>query len=174
MKHDSVLKQSLGRRQAPDFPPYDTATVGAILARFCDTPGNLLPILHDVQHALGFVPPGAVGQIAKALNRSRAEVHGVISFYHDFRTEPPGRVVLKVCQAESCQACGSRELTAHAERALGCRLGATSPDGAVTMEPVYCLGNCAASPAVLLDGALHGRVTPAKLDRLLARARNKP
>jgi formate dehydrogenase subunit gamma len=174
VKNDSVLPRGHGRRRGPDLPPYDTATVAAILARWRDVPGNLLPILHDVQKALGFVPPGAIGQIAKALNRSRAEVHGVISFYHDFRTTPPGRSVLKVCQAESCQACGSRELTAHAERTLGCKLGETSPDGAVTLEPVYCLGNCACSPAVLLDGALHGRVTPAKLDRLLAPARSKP
>jgi formate dehydrogenase subunit gamma len=172
VKNDSVMPRGHGRRRAPEFPPYDEAKVAAILARWRDTPGNLLPILHDVQHALGFVPPGAVGQIAKALNQSRAEVHGVISFYHDFRTTPPGRVVLKVCQAESCQACGSRELTAHVERTLGCQLGETSPDGAVTVEPVYCLGNCACSPAVLLDGELHGRVTATKLDRLLAQARS--
>jgi len=174
VKNDSVLPRGQGRRRGPEFPPYDTATVAAILDRWRDQPGNLLPILHEVQQALGFVPPGAVGQIAKAISRSRAEVHGVISFYHDFRTSPPGRAVLKVCQAESCQACGSRELTAHAERTLGCKLGETSPDGAVTIEPVYCLGNCACSPAVLLDGALHGRVTPAALDRLLAQARRQP
>ncbi|MBM3973156.1 MAG: formate dehydrogenase subunit gamma [Planctomycetes bacterium] len=174
VKNDSVLPRGQGRRRGPEFPPYDTAAVAAILDRWRDQPGNLLPILHGVQQALGFVPPGAVGQIAKAINRSRAEVHGVISFYHDFRTSQPGRAVLKLCQAESCQACGSRELTAHAERTLGCKLGETSPDGAVTLEPVYCLGNCACSPAALLDGELHGRVTPQGLDRLLAQARRRP
>ena len=150
------------------------STLERILAQHAGLPGPLLPILHAVQDELGCIAPAYVARIADALNLSRAEVHGVISFYHDFRTSPPGRAVLKVCQAESCQACGSRELTAHAERTLGSKLGETSPDGAVTIEPVYCLGNCACSPAVLLDGALHGRVTPAALDRLLAQARSQP
>ncbi|MBL8725137.1 MAG: formate dehydrogenase subunit gamma [Planctomycetes bacterium] len=173
MKRDSVLPRGAGRRGAPSLGPAEAAKVAEILVRHADLPGNLLPILHDVQHALGWVPAGAIGQIAKAIGRSRAEVHGVVTFYHDFRQEPPGRHVLKVCQAESCQACGSRELTAHVERTLGCQLGGTSPDGAVTVEPVYCLGNCATSPAVQLDGRLHGRVTTAKIDALLQQARSQ-
>jgi formate dehydrogenase subunit gamma len=148
--------------------------VTGILQRWSGTPGNLLPILHDIQAALGHVPPGSVEQVARALNCSRAEVHGVISFYHDFRAAPAGRHVLKVCQAESCQAAGSRSLTASIERLLGCRLGETTADGAITVEAVYCLGNCACSPALMLDGRLHGRVTEARAERLLAEARKNP
>lgn len=164
---EAVLPKPLRRPEAPQYPAYDTAQVAAVLARWADTSGNLLPILHDIQRALGHVPPGAVGQIARALNRSRAEVHGVITFYHDFRQAPAGRHVLKLCQAESCQAMGSRQLTAEVEALLGCRLGETTADGAVTLEPVYCLGNCACSPAAMLDGRVLGRVTRAKLERLL-------
>ncbi len=172
MKKDSVVPRTRGPRSGPALSAADSSKLQPILDRWASVPGSLLPILHDVQAAFGHVPPGVVRPIAKALNRSRAEIHGVISFYHDFRTTPPGRAVLKLCQAESCQACGSRELTAHVERALGCKLGQTSPDGAVTIEPVYCLGNCAVSPAAMLDGELHGRVTPAKADALLEQARS--
>ncbi|MDX2193523.1 MAG: formate dehydrogenase subunit gamma [Gemmatimonadales bacterium] len=162
-----------GPERAPraDEAPYDQDAVAEVLARWRDTPGNLLPILHDIQARLGHIPPASVRQVAKALGRSRAEVHGVITFYHDFRQAPAGRHVLKVCQAESCQAMGSRALTAHLERALGCALGETTADGSVTLEPIYCLGLCAASPALMLDGALHARVTPAAADALLAAAR---
>lgn len=172
MKPDSVVPRG-PRRSGPAHPPYDTGKVAEILDRHAAVEGNLLPILHDVQAALGFIPPGSIAQIARALGRSRAEIHGVVSFYHDFRLEPAGRHVLKICQAESCQALGCRELTAHAERSLGCKLGETSPDGAVTLEPVYCLGNCACSPAVMLDGQLHSRVTADKLDGLLGSARGQ-
>jgi formate dehydrogenase subunit gamma len=151
--------------------PAEQAKLQPILDRWTSTPGSLLPILHDVQAAFGFVPAATVPTIARALNQSRAEIHGVISFYHDFRQSPPGRHILKLCQAESCQACGSREVTAHVERVLGVKLGETSADGAVTLEPVYCLGNCACSPAALLDGELHGRLTNDKVDRLIADAR---
>lgn len=171
MKKDSVVPRA--PRGGPVLSSADRAKLQPILDRWVSVPGGLLPILHDVQAAFGFVPPGAVGPIAKALNQSRAEIHGVISFYHDFRTRKLGQSVLKLCQAESCQACGSRELTAHVERRLGCKLGETSPDGSVTLDPVYCLGNCAASPAAMLDGELHGRVTEAKIDALLQQARSK-
>ena len=134
-------------------------------------PGALLPVLHAVQEALGHVPRDAVPLIAQALNLSRADVHGVVSFYHYFRSEPCGRHVLQVCRAESCQAVGGTALEAHAKRALGVDWHGTTADGAVTLEPVYCLGNCALSPAVMLDGELHGRVTPASLDALVAQAR---
>jgi formate dehydrogenase subunit gamma len=173
VKQDSVVPRGSGRRGGPPLPADQSAKLGDILQRWQGVPGSLLPILHDVQAAFGYVPAGAVGPIAKALNQSRAEVHGVISFYHDFRQSPPGQHVLKVCQAESCQACGSRELTAHLEQRLGCKLGETSPDGLVTLEPVYCLGNCACSPALMLDGRLHGRVTTDKADQLLGKVRGK-
>lgn len=128
-------------------------------------PGGLLQVLHGIADRLGHIPPQAVERVAKALNLSRAEVHGVITFYHDFRSEPPGRHVLKLCRAEACQAMGSEQLAAQLERRLGCKFGETSPDGAVTLEPVYCLGNCAASPAMLLDGQLRGRLTAERLGR---------
>ncbi len=171
---DAVLPQSSRRRGGPVHPPYDPATVDAVLTRWSGTQGNLLPILHDIQAALGHVPPGAVAQIARALNHSRAEVHGVISFYHDFRRAPAGRHVLEVCQAESCQAVGGRALTSAIERMLGCRLGETTADGAITLEAVYCLGNCACSPALMLDGRLHGRVTESRAKRLIAATRKAP
>ncbi len=131
-------------------------------------PGALLPILHEIQHSVGHVPPEAVPVIAEALNLSRAEVHGVVTFYHDFRDHPAGRHVLKVCLAESCQAVGCDHLLAHAKQRLGVELHGTSADGAVTLEPVYCLGNCALSPALMVDGDVVGRATPEKLDGLLA------
>lgn len=157
----------------PPLPERYRSAVDAAIAAHAHRPGALMPMLHAVQDALGFVPEGAVAPIAQALNRSRAEVHGVISFYHEFRRHPPGRHVLRICQAEACQAVGARELNAHAERCTGVRGGhGTSGDGELTLEPIYCLGNCALSPAILLDGELHGRVTPQRLDELLAECRN--
>jgi len=151
------------KRQIPDSGAaanYDTDAVARIIERWRAVAGNLMPILHDVQQALGFVPPESVAQIARALNLSRAEVHGVITFYHDFRQAPAGHRIVKVCQAESCQAMGSRKLTAALERALGCAIGMTTADGEVTLEPVYCLGLCACSPAVMIDHDVLGRATP--------------
>ena len=136
-------------------------------------PGALLPILHDIQGAIGHIPKDAVPEIAGDLNLSRAEVHGVVSFYHDFRSEPAGRHVLKICAAESCQAVGSEALVRHACRRLGIEMHQTSADQAITLEPVYCLGNCALSPALTVDGEVHGRVTPEKLDLLMAQLRRK-
>lgn len=129
--------------------------------------GNLLPILHDVQHALGFIPEAAVPLIAQAVQLSRAEVHGVISFYPHFTQAPRAGVVLEVCRAESCQAMGGDQLADHVQQKLGCGFHATSADGKVSLEPVYCLGLCAQSPAVMVNGRPHARVTPAKLDQLL-------
>ena len=142
--------------------------IAAHIARFREVPGGLLPLLHAVQDSLGCIPAGAVPAIAGALGLSRAEVHGVISFYHDFRSEPAGRHVLQICRAEACQAMGSRELEAHVKARLGIDYGATSADGAVTLEAVYCLGNCACSPSVRLDDAIHARVDAARVDALLA------
>ena len=130
-------------------------------------PGALMPILHAVQHHLGCIPPDAVPAIALALNLSRAEVHGVVTFYPDFRSEPPGRHVVQLCRAESCQAMGSTALEDHAQRRLGIGFRETTGDGAITLEPIYCLGNCALSPAMMVDGELHGRVTPARFDAVV-------
>lgn len=149
-------------------------TVRAVLARRVREPGALLPILHDVQDALGHIPGDAVPEIAHALNLSRAEVHGVVTYYHHFRAAPAGRCVVQVCRAEACQAMGADALLAHAEHSLGCTAHGTSADGAFTLEPVYCLGLCASSPAMMLDDELHARVTPASFDALVAQARGAP
>src|SRR5215475_13212141 len=137
-------------------------------------PGALLPLLHAIQDALGFVPPESVPRIALALNLSQAEVHGVITFYHDFRTSPPGRHVLKLCRAEACQAMGSEALASRLTRKLGIDWKETSRDGAVTIEPVYCLGNCALSPALMIDGKLRGRITAEALDAIVDACRREP
>lgn len=150
--------------------PENHAAVLVVTARLKDQPGALLPILHGVQQALGHVPEGAVGLIARELNLSRAEVHGVVSFYHFFRTRPGGRQVIYLCRAESCQAMGAAALEAHVKQRLGVDFHETTADGAFTLEPVYCLGNCACSPALLVDEALHGRVTPASFDAWLKTA----
>lgn len=139
----------------------------AICRRHDSRPDALLEILHDLQDSLGHVPQAALPAIAAELNLSRAEVHGTFSFYHDFRDRPPGRRMLQVCRAEACQAVGCEALAGHAERRLGTAFGETSADGAVTLRTVYCLGNCALGPAVMLDGRLHGRVTAERLDALL-------
>jgi formate dehydrogenase subunit gamma len=142
--------------------------VAGTIHRFSDVPGGLLPLLHDLQDTLGHIPADAVPAIARALHLSRAEVHGVISFYHDFRSEPAGAHTLQICRAEACQAMGSRALERHAKERLGIDYGGTTLDGAVTLEPVYCLGNCACSPSVRLDDEIHARVDAARLDELLA------
>ncbi|MEO7986255.1 MAG: formate dehydrogenase subunit gamma [Gemmatimonadales bacterium] len=147
--------------------PAWTDVVDRVLAGLRTMPGGLIPILHAIQEELGYIPPESVSAIANGLNLSRAEVHGVISFYHDFRSEPPGRHVVHVCRAESCQAVGAEALLAHARERLGVELHGTSADGAVTLEPVYCLGNCALSPAVMVDREVFGRVSAERLDTLL-------
>lgn len=153
---------------------FETAAVQQAAARYQDTPGGLMPALHAVQAALGHVPPAAVPLLAEAFNLSRAEVHGVVSYYHFFRSTPPGRHVVQVCRAEACQACGAEELLSHAEQRLGCAPHGTRADGAVTLEPVYCLGLCASSPAVQINDRLHARVTPAQFDRLVAALEMQP
>jgi formate dehydrogenase subunit gamma len=148
--------------------PWDQAAVEAIALELKDEPGALMPILRRVQDRLGWVPRDAVPVIAHILNLSRAEVHGVVSFYHDFRPEPPGRHVLRVCRAESCQAMGGGALAEHIKQRLGIDFGETTADGEFSLEPVYCLGNCARSPNAMLDKKLVGRVTPARFDLALA------
>lgn len=137
-------------------------------------PGPLLPILHRIRDRLGFIPENAVPVIADGLQITRAEVHGVISFYHDFNTQPMGRNRLQICRAEACQACGCRALEAYAQQKLGIGYHQTTADGEVTLEPVYCLGNCATGPAVRLNNDIHGRVTQQRLDALLGKAATRP
>jgi len=138
------------------------------IQEYRDVPGGLMPLLHAIQGDLGYIPPESVPSIAGGLNLSRAEVHGVISFYEDFRTEPGARHVVQICRAEACQAMGARALEAHAKKALGVDVGATTADGSISLQAVYCLGNCACSPSVRIDDAIHARVDPGRLDTLLA------
>ena len=145
----------------------DCARVVSIARGLKPREGALLPILHRVQAELGFIPPAAVPVIAEELNLSRAEVHGVISFYHDFHSSPSGRVVIQLCRAESCQAVGAQALADRVRRRLGIDFGQTRADGSATLRPVYCLGNCACSPAMTIDGQLFGRLTPERLDEIL-------
>jgi len=149
---------------------WDRATVERIATSLKHKPGALMVILRRVQDALGWVPADAVPVIAKILNLSRAEVHGVVTFYHDFRHHPPGKNVIKVCRAESCQAMGAVALAEHIKDRLGCDFGETRADGAFTFDAVYCFGNCACSPAVAVNGKLLGRVTPKRFDEALAKA----
>jgi len=148
---------------------YDSAIATEIINNFGAAPEMLVQILVGFVERYSYISEEAIRQIAKELNLSRAEVHGVVSFYHDFRTQPAGKRVIKICQAESCQAMGSRELTSHAEKKIGVNISQTTKDGAITLEPVYCLGNCACSPAVMIDEQVYGRVDQKKFDTLLAR-----
>ncbi|MGV8952712.1 MAG: formate dehydrogenase subunit gamma [Cypionkella sp.] len=143
-----------------------TERVEDILVAHKGMEGSLLPILHAVQADFGYVPQEALPIIAKDLNISRAEAHGVMSFYHDFREKPAGRHVLKLCRAESCQSMGADALAAHAEQALGVGFHQTRADGAVTLEPIFCLGLCACGPAAMLDGKLIGRLDTARIDAI--------
>jgi formate dehydrogenase subunit gamma len=153
---------------------YDKGIATEIIQQFGAKPEMLVQILHAFVERYGFINEEAIHQLASELNLSRAEVHGVVSFYHDFRTTPPGNHVLKICQAESCQAMGSRELTSHAESKLGVSMHGTTSDGNVTLEPVYCLGNCACSPAVMLDNKVYGRVSADKMDGLIDECGGSP
>jgi formate dehydrogenase subunit gamma len=155
---------------ADELTSAQNGVIEAILTPYRNLAGALLPVLHAIQKALGCVPAAAVPQIAHALNLSRAEVHGVISFYHYFRQRPAGRHTIYICRAEACQAMGARTLEAHAKKKLGIEFHATTADGAFTLEPVYCLGNCACSPSVLIDDELHGRVDTQRFDELLEEA----
>ena len=148
-------------------PGWDTQMIDEIVASLADKPGALMLVLHAVNERVGYVPPDAVPAIARGLNLSRAEVHGVISFYHDFRTKRPGRKVIRVCRAESCQAMGAVVLAEHIKSRLGIEFGQTSADGDFTLEPVYCLGNCACSPAIVVGEDLYGRVNPQRFDEIL-------
>ena len=148
--------------------PHQREVVQRILAQSKARPGPLIEVLHGVQAELGHIPAAAIPLIADELNLSRAEVHGVVTFYHYFRHTPPGRHIVQVCRAEACQSMGADALAAHAQKALGVGFDASTPDHQFSLHPVYCLGNCACSPAVMIDGELHGRVTPQRFDELIA------
>jgi formate dehydrogenase subunit gamma len=146
--------------------PPGTEAAKAIAAAHGNRPDALLEMLHDLQHEIGSIPEAALPVLAKALNLSRAEVHGVVSFYHDFRRSPAGRHVIKVCRAESCQSMQGNELADTAQKTLKVEFGETTSDGAITLEAVYCLGNCALSPAIMVDGKLVGRVDAQKFGKI--------
>lgn len=150
--------------------PWDETRGAEIIAEHASQEGATLAVLHALQKAFGYVPEAAIPMVAQALNLSRAEVHGVFTFYHDFRHKPAGRHVLKLCRAEACQAAGGDALAARAEARLGVSLGNTTADDRVTLEPIYCLGLCATAPSAMLDGRLVGRLDEKRLDALMAEA----
>lgn len=151
---------------------WDSKDIGAVIDGLKHKPGALLPILHAIQDRIGFVPPDSVPVIAEALNLSRAEVHGVITFYHYFRQTPPGKHTIHLCRAESCQSMGSDALEEHAKTVLGIDYHENTADGAFSLEPVYCLGNCACSPAIMIDKEVYGSVTPERFDAIVKEVRD--
>ena len=146
------------------------ALVRDIVATHKGQRGALLPILHAVQEALGYMPQEAIPVLAEELNLSRADVHGVVSFYHDFRSAPAGRTVVRICRGEACQAVGAERLVSHVRDRWGMSLGETAPDGSLTVEQVFCLGNCALGPAAQVNGRLQGRVDAARLTAIVDEA----
>lgn len=150
-----------------DKAKWDPQTVQNIIASLQHNPGALLPILHGIQDALGYIPPDSVPMIADALLQTRAEIHGVITFYHHFRLTPPGRIKLEVCRAEACQARGARHLESHVKEKLGIDYHHTTIDREFSLEPVYCLGNCACGPTIRVNDDVIGRITPEKFDLLV-------
>lgn len=149
----------------------DPATLANLVDEHRGLPGGMLPLLHAIQDRAGYIAPDCVPAIADGFNLSRAEVHGVISFYHHFRTEKPGRHVVQICRAEACQAMGGVTLEEHAKASLDVDYHQTSADGAVTLEAVYCLGNCACAPAIRVDNEILGRVSEADFSRLVGKLR---
>jgi formate dehydrogenase subunit gamma len=150
------------------LPANQADTVLQIVSDLKGRPGPLLEVLHAIQTALGYVPEGAVALVAQGLNISRAEVHGVVTFYHYFRRTPPGKHVVSLCRAEACQSMGADALAEHVKNRLGVDFHETTDDGQFSLEPVFCLGNCACSPAAMVDGELHGRLTPERIDAVIA------
>lgn len=155
----------------PDAADPVVARVRAIAKARSAEPGPLIEILHDVQHAFGYLPDGTAPTVADVLNLSIAEVHGVQSFYADFRRTPPAAVTVALCRGEACQAVGAEALVEHATATLGCGVGEQTPDGAVGIEQIFCFGNCALGPTASVAGRLHGRMDAAKFDALVADAR---
>jgi len=143
------------------------ALIRDLVRQFADVPGGLLPLLHAVQEALGYVPPEVIPELAHGMGLSRAEVHSAIGFYHDFHVSPGGETTIHLCRAEACQAMGSRALEAHVKARLGIDYGETTADGKYRLEPVYCLGNCSCAPSVRIDDDVHARVSPDTFDQLV-------
>jgi formate dehydrogenase subunit gamma len=154
------------------FEPWTPERASEIIAQHQNEKGAMLPILHALQEVFGCVPLDAEPLIASALNISRAEVHGTVTFYHDYRREPPGRRTLKLCLAESCQAAGGRAVEKRCKEKLGVEMGETTVDRRVTLEPVYCLGLCHSSPAAMLDHDVYGMLDEERLDALLKEAQS--
>jgi formate dehydrogenase subunit gamma len=152
----------------PAAPPEVADAVRRAVEGHADDEGPLMEILHDIQADLGCIPRTAVAEIAAALNLSQADVYGVVTFYNDFREEPAGRRTVRICRAEACQSLGCEALVDHAVRRLGVDFGGTTSDGAVTLDQVFCFGNCALGPTVEVDGRLFGRVSPDRFDEMLA------
>ena len=145
---------------------YNKETASEIIAGFGNRPEMLVQVLHAFMDRFGWISSDAIRQLAEELNLSRADVHGVVSYYHDFRTSPAGKHVVKICEAEACQAMGSRDLSAHAKKSLGLEMHESNDN--VTLEPIYCLGNCACSPAIMVDGKTFGRVSAQRFDEIVA------
>jgi formate dehydrogenase subunit gamma len=152
---------------------WDAERAVSLIRELEHLPGALLPILHALQEEFGYIDEAAVPLIATALNVSKADVHGTITFYHDFRHHPPGKHVLKMCRAEACQSMGCDSLIDHVEKRLGAKLGESTADGTFTLDAIYCLGNCALSPALMLDGKPYGRVSPQTADALIDDCRRR-
>ena len=150
------------------FRDFTLEQASEVVEQFRGQPGALIVALHKLQETFGYIDEAAMPMLAKLFNLSRAEVHGVTSFYHDFRRHPPGRYTVKVCQAEACQAMGSEQLTAAIKQQLGCDFHETTQDGMFTLEPVYCLGNCACAPSIMVDKQCYARVTESSFKTLSA------
>jgi formate dehydrogenase subunit gamma len=155
------------KHAAPRYQPWSADEASAIVSAESSREGALLPVLHALQATFGYIPDAAVPIIAQVMNLSRAEVHGVITFYHDFKNAPQGKHVLKICRAEACQARGGETIAERAEQKLGIAFGETTPDKRVTLEATYCLGLCACGPNAMLNGEPIARIDNAKLDSLL-------
>jgi formate dehydrogenase subunit gamma len=160
------LSEMPGTASHDDAGP-DAARVRVIAEARSDEPGPLIEILHDIQHELGYLPPATVPVVADVLNLSRAEVHGVVSFYTDFRTRPPAETAIAICRGEACQAVGAEALVDHAKSKLGVDVGAQTDDGAVELQQIFCFGNCALGPTASVAGRLHGRLVAERLDALI-------
>jgi formate dehydrogenase subunit gamma len=155
-----------------NYEPWNTQRAAEIIAAHRTMEGATLPILQEVQKTFGYVPEAVIPMIADALNLSRAEVHGTFTFYHDFRRKPAGKRVLKLCRAEACQAMNGDALAARAEKKLGVKIGGTTPDNKVTLEPIYCLGLCSVAPSAMLDGKIIGRLDEKRIDALVQEAQS--
>ncbi len=151
-----------------DYEPWNIDRAKAVITAHVAAEGATLPVLHALQSIFGCVPPEAEPLVAAALNLTRAEVHGIVTFYQEFRRSPPGRHLLHVCRAEACQSVGADATAHHLRQMLGVDWHETTPDGGVTLQPVFCLGLCATGPAALVDGHPVGRLSPARIDRMLA------